>query len=215
VADFIFNVDFEDPPHVVDQQVVTGSAFNLPTGADPTVMVRTNIGDFSTQVASLEPAGAMGFFYAPSVTSGAVRLSWDMAVISLGTGGGLDTAAIAIQSSPEGIGDVFIDYEYDYDLEIAGVDVGTYTLGQQDHLEFFFDLDSDSYNVWLNSALVLSNQALNPTFDIQNVLFSRENLQNPSYAVDNFQWEIIPEPSTMVLLVVGAAGLIISRRQRA
>ena len=154
-ADYIFNVDFEDPPHVVNQQVVTGSAIDRPTYAEATVLARTNVADFTTQVASLEPAGAMAFFYDPAVTSGLVRLSWDIAVLSLGTGGGLDTAAVTIQSSPTGVGDVFIDYEYDFDLEIADVDVGTYALGNQHHLEFLFDLDSDVFSVWLNGFLVL------------------------------------------------------------
>ncbi len=203
-ADYIFNVDFENPPHVVNQQVVAGSAIDRPTYAEETVLARTNVADFTTQVASLEPAGAMAFFYGPAVTSGLVRLSWDMAVLSLGTGGGLDTAAVAIQSSPTGVGDVFIDYEYDFDLEIGDVDVGTYALGNQHHLEFLFDLDSDVFNVWLNSSLVLTNIAVNPTFDIQNVLFSRENLQDPTYAVDNFQWEIIPEPSTVLMMLLGS-----------
>ncbi len=58
-ADVIYNVDFENPPHIVDQQIVVGSGSDRPQFADTSVIVRDSPADFTTQAASLEPAGAM------------------------------------------------------------------------------------------------------------------------------------------------------------
>jgi len=210
-GDFIFNVDFEDPPHVVNQQVVTGSAVDLPTGADPTVMIRTNLADFTTQVASLEPAGAMGFFYAPSVASGLVRLSWDLALIDHGPGSGFESAAVGVQSS--GGGGLNIFYLKDMTITLNGMNVGTCTTGVSDNFSFVFDLNADIYDFSMNGSSVLTNQALGASFDLQNVVFSRDSDEFPSYAVDNFQWEVIPEPSASVLMLLGGLGCLLFKRR--
>jgi hypothetical protein len=211
-ADFIFNVDFEDPPQIVNQQVVIGSAINLPTYGESTVMIRTNIGDFTTQAASLEPAGAMGFFYAPSVTTGHVRLSWDLTLIDHGPGTGFESAAIGILSS--GPGGLNIFYQKDAIITLNGMNIGSFTTGVSDHYDFLLNLNNDSYAVFMNGATVLYNESLFADFALQNVVFSRDSDEFPSYAVDNFQWEVIPEPSTMILLLVGATGLITARLRR-
>jgi hypothetical protein len=208
-ADYIFNVDFEDPPHTVNQQVVTGDAVNLPTGADPTVIIRTNLADFTTQVASLEPAGAMGFMPDTSVQNGLVSLRWDLAMISLGGGSGFSSAAVAIQSTSDG--GLSLEFLDDMTITLNGMNIGTFSLGESDHYEFLFSLDTDVYGLTLNGAPVLADQPLSATFDLQNVLFSRANLEDPTYAVDNFKWEIIPEPSTAILLLLGSLGLAAGR----
>lgn len=211
-ADVIYNVDFENPPHVVDQPVVTGSGSDTPSGADPSVIVRTGVADFTTQVASLEPAGAMNFFSATPSSTDIALISWDLAMLSFGTGGGPDTAAIAIQSSAAG--SIIVDFRDDFDIQVGGVSVGSFTLAQQDTFLFAFDLNSDMYDFSLNGSPVLTDQPLGSSFDIQNVLFSRENLENPSYAVDNFQWTVIPEPSTIVLMLLALGGLALGRIRR-
>ena len=210
-SDFIFNVDFEDPPHIVNQQVVAGSAVDRPTYAEATVLARTNIADFTTQVASLEPAGAMSFFYAPSVTSNTVLLSWDLALLSHGSGGGFESAGVGIQSS--GGGGLNIFYLKDMTITLNGMNVGTCTTGVSDNFSFVFDLNADIYDFSMNGSPVLTNQALGASFDLQNVIFSRDFLENPTYAVDNFQWEVIPEPSASVLMLLGGLGCLLFKRR--
>lgn len=212
-ADYIFDVDFEDPPHVVNQQVVAGDAVNMPTYAETTVFIRTNLADFTTQVASLEPAGAMGFMPDTSVQSGLVSLRWDLAMVSLGGGSGFSSAAVAIQSTSDG--GLSLEFLVDMTITLNGMNVGTFSLGESDHYEFLFSLDTDVYGLTLNGAPVLADQPLGATFDLQDVLFSRANLEDPTYAVDNFRWEIIPEPSTLLMMLLGGISLVVQRLRRA
>jgi hypothetical protein len=199
-ADIIYNVDFENPPHVLDAPVVTGGGSDRPSGTTGNVVVRDSPGDFTTQVASLEPAGSMGFNPGTPSSAGLVLISWDMAILSLG--GNPGAAFMAVQGSAAGA----VGLIFNQDLTIddgGGMQVGVFALGQQVHFEYAFDLDNDFYNLSMNGSPVQSNQSLDPAFDIQNVLFTRDSFADPDYAIDNFQWQTIPEPSTFLLTVLG------------
>lgn len=212
-GDFIYNVTFEDPPQTVNSAVVTGSGLsdrpNLTIGS---VITRSGIADFSTQVASLEPAGRLGFFDSTPTSSGLVLLSWDMAMLSLGSGGGPSTAELSIDAGGGGSGTFIISWQNDLNVAIGAASVGTFALGVQDHYELLLDLDNDRYDFAFNGTPVLTNQVLGANFNVQNVVFGAENLNNPSYAVDNFRWEIVPEPSTWLMLSTGCLAAVYGRR---
>jgi len=212
IGDMIFNATFEDPPHTLNSLVATGGGVDQPSATIGSVISRSGVADFSTQVASLEPAGQMGFFYAPTTSAGLVLLSWDMAMLSFGSGGGPDTAAVSISSDGGGGGAMYMFWQTDNDFQIGGTAAAAFSLGQQDHYEFLFDLDNDRYDFAFNGVALLTNQSVNAGFNVQSVVFAAENLQSPSYAVDNFRWEIVPEPSTWMLISTGCLAAVYVRR---
>lgn len=211
----VYNVDFENPPHALDAAPVTGSGADRPWSFTPNVMIRDSLADFTTQVAAFEGGGMMSFRPESPSTSMIVRLSWDMAMLTLGPNGP-ETAGIAIDSS--GGGGIWMFFMQDYTIQIGpgfgGITIGSFTLGQKDNFQFLLDLDSGLYDVYMNSTLALSNQALGVGFDVANVFFGADYLANPTYAIDNFRWEIIPEPSTLILIILGGLGVAATQKRR-
>lgn len=210
-GDVIYNVTFEDPPHSLNTAVVSGSGSDRPIWAVGSVIARSGVADFTSQVASFEPAGQLGFYSVAPPSTGLVLLSWDMALTAFGPGGP-DTAAVLIQTSPSGNGSMSMFWQTDNDFRIGSTEISSFTLGEQDHYEFLFDLDNDQYDFAFNGVALLTNQLLDASFDVQNVLFGAENLRSPSYAVDNFRWEVVPEPSTWLLISTGCLAAVYGRR---
>jgi hypothetical protein len=205
----VYNVDFEDPPHVVDQPVITGVGTDRPYDAAGFV-VRDSLADFTTQVASRE-GGFLSFSPESSSSSGLVRLSWDMAMLTLGPNGP-ETAGIII----DGVATIYFmqDLSIKTGAGSGGLTLGTFTLEQQDHFEFLIDLDSYFYDVYFNSSLVLGDQPIGIGTEIAYVTFGADFDASPTYAIDNFRWEIIPEPSTLMLLIIGGLGVAATQKRR-
>jgi len=209
-ADIIFDVDFESPPHTLDAPVTRCSGNDVASSTSGDVVVRDSLADFTTQVASLEPAGAMSFSQAVPVSAGLVTISWDMAIIDLGPTGP-ETAGILIQSSGGGGGPQALFFNDDLTIDQGSGTLGTFTLGEQDHFEYLFDLDNDLYSFSINGSPAISSDPLGAAFDVQNVVFGADFLAGPDYAVDNFQWSVIPEPSSLLLMLVAGLGLWLRR----
>ncbi len=208
-ADIIYDFDFEEPDFTADTQITSGSGYI----ADGDVYVRTGIADFSTQVASLEPAGSLGFGSAPVQTSGVVLISWDMAVVSLGSASGTDYSAAFLLSLSEGAS-IVGTYQYDSTFEINGQNVASYTLGAQSQYSVRIDLDFNAYDFLIDGITIIDDEPIAMSAYPQSVVFTREFLTSPEYGIDNFRWEVIPEPASLLLLMLGGAGLYVTRSTR-
>jgi hypothetical protein len=212
-SDLVYSVDFENPPHVVDQQVVTGAGTDRPYFVDASVIVRNSPADFTTQAASLEPAGSMNFLPGTVFTAGIALISWDLAMISSGSGGPT-TAAISIDPSPGPSSSIFVYFQTDLSIKVDDNTVGLFTMGEQDHYDFVIDIDNGLYDFSFNGSLALNDQPLDSGWDLRMVSFGRENLEDPTYAVDNFEWHVIPEPSTALLVLLGGFFVVVQRIRR-
>lgn len=102
----------------------------------------------------------------------------------------------------------------DFSIQVGGSNVASYTLGQQNHFEFIIDLDNDSYDLFLDSGAIIDGSPLNSNFDIIGMNFGRDNLADPTYAIDDFRWEIVPEPSTMSMVLLGITGILLRWKRR-
>lgn len=214
VADIIYDVNFEDPPHVLDSAVVSGSAADRPSTVVPDVIVRDSLGDFTSQVASLEGGGIMAFNPTPVFDSGVALFSWDLAMLSTG-GIELEQAYVSIDPEPAtGGGALIFLFMLNGDIEFNGTPIATYTLGSQDAFEVAVDLNNDLYDVTLNSSPILADVPLSAGWSPDLVTFGRGFTADPRYAVDNFQWQIIPEPSTIALMLLALGGLAVGRVRR-
>jgi len=210
-ADIIYDFDFEPPDFTVDTQITNGPGLM----ADGNVFVRTGIADFSTQVASLEPAGGLSFGVTQSLTSGIVSISWDMALVVFGAPLG-NTLSFGVGSNSEGGGLFGASYNSDgtiHDVYDVSLGIG-YALGVQNHFQLLIDLDTDSLDFLVDGGVVVDNASISPTISPEAIVFSRGYLKSPQYAIDNFRWEVIPEPTSLILILFGGFPIYCTRRRK-
>lgn len=208
-ADIIYDVDFEAPVHTVDTPITVNANNDTPSGTlGGTVIARTGLADMSTQVASLEPAGNMSFTADQDLITDISLLSWDLAFISTTTPG---FSSVSIQLGADGGPAIQVLYRQFNVIEVDGTSVGPFTAGQSDHFQFSFNLDANFYDLAINGSPVLTSEPIGDTWALRTVSFGHPSLSSPNYAVDNFQWTVIPEPSTLALLFAGVFGLAVRR----
>lgn len=213
VADLIFDVDFDNPPHVLDAAVAAGIASDRPSSVVPNVVVRDSLGDFTTHFASFEGGGIMGFNPSAVFSSGVALFSWDMAMLSTG-GIELEQARVSIDPEPAtGGSSLIFHFMLGGDIEFNGSVISTYTFGLHDTFEVAVDLDNDLFDVNLNSSAVLTDQPLIPDWSPDLVVFGGGFLADPRYVVDNFTWLTVPEPSTFLFTLLGLLLVVRNRRR--
>ncbi|MBU1693136.1 MAG: hypothetical protein KKC51_04145 [Verrucomicrobia bacterium] len=207
-GDIVYEVTFEDPPHVLDQPIVVGVGSDRPSSYIGNLYCRAGLGDFTSQVASAESA-MITFNPGVVFTAGLVRMSWDMAVLQTqGSEPEQVTANIQATAGGHPPGMYFV-YYINGEIRLGTDVVGSYTLGLQDHFEVVMDMDNDRFDVLLNSVYLRTNEVMSSNWSPEQLGFNTGFMASPRYAVDNVRWEIIPEPSTNVLISLGGAGFIL------
>ena len=221
MGDIIYDVTFENPPHVVGSPPVTGSGWDRPSTEDY-VTISNGISGLPTQSAFVDSMGGFGgmsFFPSKGNTSGLIRVSWDMvmlyiegpddpqAYVNIPASSGAEYFAVKFYLA----GIIQVD-----DAVNGATNVGTYALNDANAFEFNFDLDNDRYNMSIDGIPVLTGAQMELTRDLWYVSFTGGGLGNNAFAIDNFQWEVVPEPSAFVsmLLGVGLLGHTLWRSRR-
>lgn len=202
-ADIIYDVTFEDPPHVFGAYTATGAPPTYPSSGSALV---TNMPGFSSQAGLV--AGYLGFNAPVPFTSGVHSVSWDFMNLSENTLGIGPNAALFANSGlylAHGVlGGVSL-------FESGSVVVydGPYSVSNFASYTFTIDLDARVYSFAINGTNVLTDRALpDATTSLDSFNFQRPG--NNEFAIDNFRWEVIPEPSTSLLILSGLA--VISSR---
>jgi len=212
-GDIIFNVDFEDPPHTAGAQAANGSPPDYVTTGGFGI---TYVPEFGSQGASTTASGSgnsMLFDSGTTYASGVHSISWDWIQYSYSSYPfGIDSI-VDIESSQ-------LNLAHDNGQVVLGQTgapaspyASTYSTGIVYQYSLLIDLDGDSYDFSINGSAVLSGASLSNSASISSVAFN--NPWGSDHAVDNFRWEIVPEPSTLVLISLGILGVCGRRRRSA
>ncbi len=214
----LYDVDFENPPHTNGSPVTAGPGSDRPLGGQNFVV--SNLTLFGSQTAVVNADGLfawMSFNNAGSYyTSGVHLIQWDWALLSPDGATDPQTSVII------GNGGSYVALTYQRDGFISAFDAegttnaGVYVPGTAYNYQVVLDLDASRYSFWIDGQEAVTNRSYPAGSSFEYLRFYRP-FGSPSYAVDNFYWEIIPEPSTFLLVVVGlpiaAVAALRSRRR--
>ena len=220
-ADILFNVDFENPPHVLGQAPTTGTATDRPFDTQ-LMVVDSGIAGFSGQVGRFTSDGvnAYSVFALPSaMSSGIHSIIWEASMLTFDASDGLQVGmtigegggtAIDLNTRFLNTGNIVVSDPFDGASQEI---IGTWSLGQVFQFQALLNLNNDTYDYFLNGNQVIYGQSLQTDASISTAVFQRPFVTS-EFAFDNFRWEIVPEPSTISLLLVGVMGGVFSRKRR-
>jgi len=219
-ATYLYDVPFEDPPQTNGMPVTVGSGPDRP--ASMTYAYITNgAGDFTSQAAVVTLTGHLAFAPGDIFTGGLHRFSWDYSMLTFG--GSMFQSGVSLQAAVGHNVGFYLHYystapgtlHTNVILTMEGIEVAPFTLGVHDQFDLLVDLDNDYYNLSLNGSPLMTNVTFASDADVYSFIFDTPPSADPTYAVDNFQWEIIPEPGVLALLALGCSlfGTIRLRRR--
>jgi hypothetical protein len=210
-ADIVYNVNYENPPHINGSAVITGTGADRPFSADNTIAA-TGIGDFDSQVA-VASNGGMSFFPSTASSAGLVSISWQYAMLSFSDGLSIESGMFIFSSSGPAL--ITLLWQDDNTImmqsSLGSTNIGMFALGVHDDYGVLIDFDANQYDFSINGNPLLVGVPIGASQDAQFVTFDNYQISSPTYAIDNFRWEIVPEPSSIMLIAV--AGLALAGRR--
>lgn len=204
-GDIIFSVDFEDPPHAAGSQTAHGTPPDYVTSGGFGVAY---VPEFASQGAQTTAPGSLDpymlFDSGTSYSSGVHSISWDWIQYSYATVFSPDSA---VNIGPSELNLAHSQGSMSIGQELGALTPysGSYSTGTVYTYAFLIDLDTDSYDFSINGAPVLTGQTFTEPASLSTVTFNSP--WQSDHAVDNFRWEIVPEPSTLVLISLGLLGV--------
>jgi len=200
--DLVYDIDYEPPTYTNGQQIV--GAGNI----------SDSINGFTNQGLLIHDGGGVIYSVSQSFTSGIHHVSWDFAVpVDQGSSAIINaifeplTAPIAL-SVTMGSGPYEIRYA-------AGLNPPTipFIIGQSYSFDVWMDLDGNSYDLSIDGVLLSDDVAIPDSTGLWGVSFGQNQTLGLQAGVDNFRWEVIPEPTSLLLILFGGAALYGARRK--
>lgn len=217
-ADIIYNVTFEYPPHVVGQEPATGTGSDRPLSPASGWEIRDDIAGFGSQVAVLPVTGGGLLNFGPGgvFDAGIHSIMWDASILTPDPSEPLQVVTL-IGGGDDALTDLGINFLVNGDLtvydsaSIGNVVIGTWLPGDVFQFHALLNLETDTYDFFLNGNQVIYGQTLETDASITGVSYQRP-FSTAGFALDNFRWEVVPEPSSVLLLLSG--GLLLLSRWR-
>lgn len=205
----IYDIDYE-PPTYTNGQSISGAG-----------TISDSINGFSSQGLLIHDGGGINYLapggIAEPFTSGIHLVSWDVAIPSQ------QSASVIIDGQIDSLGGPVLfnatfgtgptGNEIQYGSGFPNRPSVPFVVGQSYSFEVVMDLDADYYSFWLDGNLLEDTVSIPSDADLLLVGFGQNQTMGLQAGIDNFRWEIIPEPSSMILLLCGSSLLMASRRR--
>jgi hypothetical protein len=216
----IYNATFNSQPL---GPLATGSPPDLPKSiiTDPgaTVNLVASAGDLTDRpvvLHSVPDSLACAAFYNPSLlSSGDWRVSWDSLVLGAAVEDSLDQPNIQLGANAATVWGIKYVPSGQFSVEDAGGfhAVGSFSVGVSNHFDLHLDLDSGTYQFFVNNMNLIYGGLIVPSFDL---VYFRSNgrtlVQLPDIAFDNVQVVAVPEPC--MLSIASASGILLALRRK-
>jgi hypothetical protein len=206
--DLVYDIDYEPPAYTNGQHVGGGSGETI----------SDSISGFSSQGLLIHDGGGINYLASTEFTAGVHLVSWDVAVPVLQGSSAILNVQLQASSGP-----ILFDATVAGDGSGLRVEYGegfpnppSVSINPAQAYSFLvlIDLDANHYNFWLNGTLLEDTVALPPDSSMDLADFGQNQALGLQAGIDNFRWEVIPEPSSLLLLMLGCAGLCVTRRMR-
>lgn len=229
-ADVIFNDSFTRSGDLNGSQPDVENPLNKTWSVGPAATYPAAVNNGRVEITEGTTTVTGSFGYTP--TNGAVyKLSADLMIlddgavsVNQGVGIGFHNVASVTRAYKDSLFSAGIQEQGLFNYRVNGVltsigSAGSYAVLDKSYtVEMILDTTETAWTYdisWLDGASVVANTsgvfASNP--DLQRVLLGRHN-QNADVTIDNFVLQTIPEPTTLSLLGLTAAVLLMIRRVR-
>jgi len=205
LADLVYDNDYEPPTYTNGQQIV--GAGNISDG----------INGFTSQGLLIHDGGGINYLAPSTFTTGIHLISWDFTIPAV------QGSSLILNAQVEAFADPVL-----FDMTIAGdgsglrVEYGSgfpqrpslsINAGQSYSASILLNLDADYYNFWLGATLLEDTVSIPSGAGIDLVDFGQNQALGLQAGIDNFRWEVVPEPTSLLLILCGGSALYFARRR--
>ncbi|MCO5069373.1 MAG: PEP-CTERM sorting domain-containing protein [Kiritimatiellae bacterium] len=201
-GDVIYDVSFDGPGYVTNAISPAGDPPFYPQGTY--YVVYSPVFDSQVDVLSylrFDPAG--------SFSSGVHAISWQYMTESENTYGGWPNMAVTFSGSSVFVPDGSFGDAYLYITNSPQVGAPT-PLNQVIEYAVTIDLDAMNVSFSVDGILYATNAPIPAGSTLDSVHMQRPG-NNAAY-IDSFRWEIVPEPSTLIMVLLGTIGIAMRNR---
>jgi len=205
-ADIVYDINYEPPGYTNGQQVGGGSGETI----------SDSINGFTSQGLLIHDGGSIAYYAPSTFTSGVHLVTWEFAIPVQQGSTLVINSQLGEQSQP-----------LLFDTTVVGgpnvIEYGSgfpqrpnipYSIGQAYSFQVLMDLDANYYSFWIDGALLENTVAISADTELSYVAFSQNQSIGLQAGIDNFRWEIVPEPASMLLILFGGSALYLARRRQ-
>ncbi len=207
-ADLVYDIDYEPPAYTNGQQV--GGGFGR--------TISDNISGFSSQGLLLHDGagGGLSYYASEAFTSGIHHISWDLSIPTQQGSSSiiyaqLESGSILFDTHVKGDGSgLSVEYGFGFPQR-PSISINS---GQSYAFEILLDLDANYYSFRLDGSLLEDTVSIPSDASLSDVFFGQNQTPGLQAGIDNFRWEVVPEPSSLLLLLCWGTAICLARRNR-